>query len=85
MVKIGGRTEAGSISPPKVKRRFRDDSSQNEQIETSYKVATGNAKHRKSLADGEFPNEAFLSCSDMLFDDILKKSTIITGINVMPV
>ena len=59
--------------------------SMNQTIESSYKVAEGIAKHGKPFTDGLFVKVAFLSCAEVLFDDLPNKSTIILRIKDMPV
>ena len=57
----------------------------NRTTESSYKAAECIAQHGKSFTDGVFIQEAFLSCADVLFDDLPNKSTIISRIQDMPV
>ena len=45
--------------------------------EGSYKIAQCIAKSGKTFTDGEYIKRAFLSCSDVLFDDLPNKDTII--------
>ncbi|XP_074838070.1 protein FAM200C-like isoform X2 [Carettochelys insculpta] len=52
--------------------------------EGSYKVARCVAKHRKPITDGEYIKEAFLSCSDVLFNDLPNKDTILSRIKDLP-
>ena len=59
--------------------------STNQAIEGSYKVAERIAKHRKPFTDGAFVKEAFFSCTEVLFDDLPNKCTIISRIKDMPV
>ena len=51
----------------------------------SYKVAEGIAKYGKPFTDGVFVKVAFLSCAEVLFDDLPNKCTIISRIKDMPV
>ena len=57
----------------------------NRTTKSSYKAAECIAQHSKPFAEGVFIKEAFLSCADVLFDDLLNKSTIISRIEDMPV
>ena len=57
----------------------------NRTTECSYKAAECIAQHGKPFTDGVFIKEAFLSCADVLFDDLPNKSTIISRIQDMPV
>ena len=57
----------------------------NRTTESSYKAAESIAQHGKPFTDGVFIKEAFLSCADVLFDDLPNKSTIISRIQDMPV
>ena len=43
--------------------------------EASYRIAYCIAKHGKPFTDGEFIKEAFLSCSDALFESLPNKVT----------
>ena len=60
-------------------------SGKNRTTESSYKAAECIAQHGKPFTDGVFIKKAFLSCADVLFDDLLNKSTIISRIQDMPV
>ena len=44
-------------------------------IEGSYKVAESIAKYGKPFIDGVFVKEAFLSCAEVLLDDLPSKCT----------
>ena len=55
----------------------------NRTTESSYKAAECIAQHRKPFTDGVFIKEAFISCADVLFDDLPNK--IISRIQDMPV
>ena len=57
----------------------------NRTTESSYKAAECIAQHGKPFTDGVFIKEAFLSCADVLFDDLPNKNTIISRIQDMPV
>ena len=57
----------------------------NRTTESSYKSAECIAQHGKPFTDGVFIKEAFLSCADVLFNDLPNKSTIILRIQDMPV
>ena len=57
----------------------------NQTTESSYKAAECIAQHRKPFTDGVFIKEAFLSYTDVLFDDLCNKSTIILRIQDMSV
>ena len=57
----------------------------NRTTESSYKAAECIAQHGTPFTDGVFIKEAFLSCADVLFDDLPNKSTIISRIQDMPV
>ena len=57
----------------------------NRTTESSYKATECIAQHGKPFTDGVPINEAFLSCADVLFDDLPNKSIIISGIQDMPV
>ena len=57
----------------------------NRTTESSYKAAECIAQHGKLFFDGVFIKEVFLSCADVLFDDLPNKSTIILKIQDMPV
>lgn len=59
--------------------------SKNNATEASYKVALCIAKHGKPFTDGDYIKEAFLDCSEMLFDGISNKNIIISKIKDMPV
>ena len=52
----------------------------NQTIEGSSKVAEGTAKHGKPFTDGMFVKVAFLSCAEVLFDDLPNKCIIISRI-----
>ena len=54
-------------------------------IKGSYKVIEGIAKYRKPFTNGVFVKEAFLSCAEVLFDNLPNKCTIILRIKGMPV
>ena len=60
-------------------------SAKNRTTESSYKVAECIAQHGKPFTDGVFINEAFLSCADVMFDDLPNESTMISRIQDMPV
>jgi len=57
--------------------------STNGKTESSCEVAECLAKHGKPLTDGMSIKEAFLSCADVLFDDLPNKRTIISRIKDM--
>ena len=57
----------------------------NRTTESSYKATECIAQHGKPFTNGVPINEAFLSCADVLFDDLPNKSTIISRIQDMPV
>ena len=59
--------------------------SKNTITEASYKLALCIAKHGKPFTDGDFVKAAFLECSEVLFEDISNKHTIISRIKDMPV
>ena len=59
--------------------------STNQTIEGSYKVEEDIAKDGKPFTDGVFVKVAFLSCAEVLFDDLPNKCTIIPRIKDMPV
>ena len=52
--------------------------------EASYRIAHCIAKHGKPFTDGEFIKEAFLSCSDALFESLPNKETIKSRIKDIP-
>ena len=52
--------------------------------EASYCIAHCIAKHGKPFTDGEFIKEAFLSCSDALFESLPNKETIKSRIKDIP-
>ena len=54
-------------------------------IKGSYKITEGIAKHGKPFIDELFVKEAFISCAEVLFDDLPNKCTLISRIKVMPV
>ena len=57
----------------------------NRTTESNYKVAECIAQYGKPVTDRVFIMEAFLSCADVLFDDLPNKSTIISIIRDMSV
>ena len=57
----------------------------NRTTKSSCKTAECIAQHGKLFADGVFIKEAFLSCADVLLDDLPNKSSIISRIQDMPV
>ncbi len=57
---------------------------QNHATEASYRIAHCIAKHGKPFTDGEYIKEAFLSCSDTLFENLPNKETIKTRIKDIP-
>ena len=59
-------------------------SGKNRTTESSYKAAECIAQHENPFTDKVFIKEAFLSCADVLFDDLPNKS-IISRIQDMPV
>ena len=52
----------------------------NRTTKSSYKAAEYIAQHGTPFIDGVFIKEAFLSCADILFDDLPNKSNIILRI-----
>ena len=60
-------------------------SGKNRTTESRYKAAKCIAHHGKPFTGGVFTKEAFLSCADVMFDDLLDKSTIISRIQDIPV
>ena len=54
--------------------------STNQTMEGSYKVAEGTAKHEKPFTDGVFVKVTFLSGTEVLFDHLPNKCTIISRI-----
>ncbi|XP_074847014.1 general transcription factor II-I repeat domain-containing protein 2A-like isoform X1 [Carettochelys insculpta] len=56
----------------------------NQAIEGSYKIAHCIVKHGKPFTDGYYIKEAFLSCSDVLFNDLPNKDTVISRIKDLP-
>ena len=59
--------------------------STNRTIKGSYKIAEVIAKNGKPFTDGVFVEEAFLNCSEVLFDDLPNRCTIISKIKDMPI
>ena len=57
----------------------------NRTTESSYKAADCIAQHGKPFTDGVFIKEAFLSCADIMFDDLPNKSTIVLRIQDIPI
>ena len=57
----------------------------NRTIEGSYNVAEDIAKHGKPFTDGLLVKEAFLSCAEVLFDDLLNECALISRTKNMPV
>ena len=57
----------------------------NQTIEGSYKVPEVIAKHGRPFTDGIFAKEAFLSCAEVLFDDVPNKCIIVFRIKDIPV
>ena len=57
----------------------------NRTTESRYKAAECITQHGKPFIDGVFIKKAFLSCADVLFDDLPNKSTINLRIQDMPV
>ena len=57
----------------------------NRTTKSSYKTAECIAQNGKLFTDGVFIKEAFLSCVDILLDDLPNKSSIISRIQDMPV
>ena len=57
----------------------------NQTIEGSYKVAEVIAKHGRPFTNRIFAQEAFLSCAEVLFDDLSNKCIIIFRIKDIPV
>ena len=70
-----GSLKKGCISLRKAKQHESDRTT-----ESSYKTAECIAQLRKPFTDRVFIKEAFLSCADVLFDDLPDKSTIISRI-----
>ena len=56
----------------------------NHATEASYRIAHCIAKHGKPFTDGEYIKEAFLSCSDVLFENLPNKETIKSRIKDIP-
>ena len=57
--------------------------STNQTIEDSYRVAEGTVRHGKPFTDEVFVKVAFLSCGEVLFDDLTNKCIIISRIKDM--
>ena len=55
----------------------------NRTTEGSYKAAECTAQHGKPFTDGVLIKEVFLSCADVLFDDLPNKNTMISRIQDM--
>jgi hypothetical protein len=58
--------------------------SSNQTIESSYEIASCIAKHGKPFSDGDFLKDAFISCSNVLFNDLPNKNTIMSRIKDVP-
>lgn len=51
----------------------------------SFQLSSTIAEHGKPLCDGDYLKEAFLNCSDFLFEDFQNKDGILKRINELPV
>ncbi|XP_065148348.1 general transcription factor II-I repeat domain-containing protein 2-like [Paramisgurnus dabryanus] len=56
----------------------------NNATEASYQIANCIAKRGKPFTDGEYIKDAFLSCSEVLFDGLPNKETIMSKIKDIP-
>lgn len=56
----------------------------NNDTEASYQIANCIAKRGKPFTDGEYIKDAFLSCSEVLFDGLPNKETIMSRIKDIP-
>ena len=59
--------------------------STNQTMKSSYKVAECIAKRGKPFTDGDFIEEVFINCSEVLFEDLTNKNVILSRIENLPV